>query len=266
MRLEGKIAVVTGGGGGIGHGICTCLAAAGADIVVCDLSEEKAKSTVAAVEAIGRSGQVATVDITEEAACQRLIVESTERFGQIDILVNNAGHFGKEIGLNYLDQTENDWEANFAVNLKGPFFLCKAVAAGMIDRRFGKIVNISSVAAFRDPSFAPAYAAAKSGLLNLTRVVAKDLGPHNINVNAICPGLLWTDFWYRLAPLMANTNPVFEGLSPRELFEKMVAQNTLLKREQTPEDVGNLVVFLCSEAARNISGQSINVDGGMCMR
>jgi meso-butanediol dehydrogenase/(S,S)-butanediol dehydrogenase/diacetyl reductase len=266
MRLKDRIVVVTGGGGGIGKGICSCLAREGADIVVCDLNEEAAKTTVAAIEAKGRSSFAVAADITDETACQNLVVAATERFGRIDVLVNNAGHFGASIGQHFTDQTAEDWEANFAVNLTGPFYLCKAVAPGMIERKFGKIINISSIAAQRDPSFAPAYAAAKNGLLNLTRVVAKDLGPHNVNVNAICPGLLWTDFWNRMAPMMAATNPVFAGLEPRQVFEKMVEQNTPLGREQVPEDIGNMVVFLASEEARNITGQSINVDGGISMR
>ena len=266
MRLDDKIAVVTGGGGGIGQGICACLAREGADIVVCDLNAETAKETVGAIESEGRSGHVVEADITDEAACRTLVSAATERFGRIDILVNNAGHFGASFGQHFTDQSAEDWEANLAVNLTGPFYLCKAVAAGMIERKFGKIINISSIAAQRDPTFAPGYAAAKNALLNLTRVAAKDLGPHNVNVNAICPGLLWTNFWNRMAPMMAETNPAFAGLEPRQVFEKMVAQNTPLGREQVPEDIGNLVVFLASEEARNITGQTINVDGGMSMR
>ena len=266
MRLNDRIAVVTGGGGGIGQGISTCLAREGADIVVCDLNVEAAKGTVVAIESAGRSGHVVEADITNEADCRTLVSAATERFGRIDILVNNAGHFGASIGRHFTDQSGEDWEANLAVNLTGPFYMCKAVAAGMIERKFGKIINISSIAAQRDPTFTPGYAAAKNALLNLTRVVAKDLGPHNVNVNAICPGLLWTNFWNRMAPMMAETNPAFAGLEPRQVFEKMVEQNTPLGREQVPEDIGNLVVFLASEEARNITGQTINVDGGISMR
>ena len=266
MRLSDKVAVVTGGGGGIGQGICTCLAREGADVIICDLNGAAAMGTVAAIESEGRSGHVEEADITDEAACRRMVAAATERFGRIDILVNNAGHFGASIGRHFSDQSGEDWEANLAVNLTGPFYLCKAVAPGMIERKFGKIINISSIAAQRDPTFAPGYAAAKNALLNLTRLVAKDLGPHNINVNAICPGLLWTNFWNRMAPMMADTNPAFAGLEPRQVFDKMVQQNTPLGREQVPEDIGNLVVFLASEEARNITGQTINVDGGISMR
>ena len=135
----------------------------------------------------------------------------------------------------------------------------------MMKCRYGKIINISSIAAKRDPQILPAYAAAKNALLTLTRIMAKDLGPYNINVNAICPGLLWTSFWYRLAPMIAAEDPSHVGKGPRELFETWVKSHTPLQREQTPEDIGNLAVFLASEESRNITGQAIHVDGGAAM-
>jgi meso-butanediol dehydrogenase / (S,S)-butanediol dehydrogenase / diacetyl reductase len=265
MRLKDRIAIVTGGGGGIGGGICKCLARAGADIVVSDLNLERAEACVEDIQQIGRQGLAVQSDVTNEADCKALIVESLEKFGRVDILVNNAGHFGKRLGPPFMNQTGADWDDNFAIHVKGPFFLCKALAPHLIEQKFGKIINISSIAAKRDPQIAPAYAAAKNALLNLTRVVAKDLGPHNINVNAVCPGMLWTGFWHRLAPLIAETNPDFAGLEPRALFEHWVKQNTPMQREQTPEDIGNLIVFLASEEARNITGQAIHVDGGAAM-
>ena len=133
----------------------------------------------------------------------------------------------------------------------------------MMERRSGKIVNISSISAKRDPVFLPAYAAAKNALLNLTRVVAKDLGPYNVNVNAVLPGLVWTPFWERLAPMLAAQDPN-DTREPRAVFDE-IAGGAVLGRPQTPEDVGNLVAFLASEEARNITGQAIHVDGGIAM-
>ena len=136
----------------------------------------------------------------------------------------------------------------------------------MMERSFGKIINISSIAAKRDPQIVPAYAAGKNALLTLTRIVAKDLAPFNINVNAICPGMIWGEFWQRLAPLVAAGDDQFDAsMDPRELFEAWVSKNAPFKREQTPEDIGNLAVFLSSKEARNITGQAIHVDGGMAM-
>lgn len=204
MRLKGKIAIVTGGGGGMGRGICACLAREGADVVVSDINLDAARGCVETLEAMGQHGLAVQTNVTTEEDCKDLVKKALDAFGVVDILVNNAGHFGEQLGLPFTNQTEADWDDNYAVNVKGPFFLCKAVAPHMMERKYGKIINISSIAAKRDPQIAPAYAAAKNALLNLTRLVAKDLGAYNINVNAVCPGLVWTAFWQKLAPLITR--------------------------------------------------------------
>ena len=264
MRLQDKVAVVTGGGGGMGRGICACLTREGADVVVSDLDLERAGETVAAAEQAGRRGLAVKGDVTSEADCAEVVRQALERFGQVDIVVNNAGHFGANLALPFTNLTGEDWDENFDVHVKGPFFMCKAVASHMMERRYGKIVNISSISAKRDPVFVPPYAAAKNALLNLTRIVAKELGPYNVNVNAVCPGLVWTPFWERLAPMMAQQDPARAGQDPRQVFDEF-AGSAVLGRPQTPEDVGNLVAFLASEEACNITGQSIHVDGGIAM-
>ncbi len=265
MRLKDKVAIVTGGGGGMGGGICACLATEGADIVVSDLDMERANKCEDEIGKLGRRGLAVRSDVTKEEDCRALIDETLQEFGQVDILVNNAGHFGQVVGAPFTQHTEAEWDDNFAVHVKGPFFLCKALAPHMIERKYGKIINISSIAAKRDPQFVPAYGAAKNALLNLTRVMAKDLGPYNINVNAVCPGFVWTNFWHRLAPLLARDNPDYVGMEARTIYDDIVIKNTPLGRDQSPEDVGNLVVFLASEESRNITGQAIAVDGGLTM-
>ena len=265
MRLQDSIAIVTGGGGGIGSGICRCLAREGADVVVADVNVDTARQSVAAVEEAGRRGLAVLCDVTVASACGDLVEQSIAAFDHIDIVVNNAGHYGTHVGGSVTDHPASSWDENFEIGVKGPLLLCQAVVAHMKARGQGKIINISSIAAKRDPLFLPAYSAAKNALLNLTRLLAKELGPHNINVNAICPGLLWTPFWHRLAPQLAETEAAFADLEPRAAFERYVRNVTPLQREQTPEDIGNLVAFLASEEARNITGQSINVDGGVAM-
>ena len=264
MRLHDKVAIVTGGGGGMGRGICACLTREGADVVVSDLDLERARETVAAAEQAGRRGLAVEGDVTSEDDCTAVVRQALDAFGQVDILVNNAGHFGHTLALPFTNLTGQDWDDNFAVNVKGPFFMCKAVAAHMMERRYGKIVNISSISAKRDPIFLPNYAAAKNAVLSLTRVVAKQLGPYNVNANAVCPGLVWTPFWERLAPMLVEQDPDRSGQDPRAVFDE-VAGAAVLGRPQTPEDVGNLVAFLCSEEACNITGQAIHVDGGIAM-
>ena len=265
MRLQDKVAIVTGGGGGMGGGICACLAREGAHLIVSDLNLDSAQKRVEEIRQSGRRGLALQSDATREADCQALIDEAVREFGHVDILVNNAGHFGERLGLPFTNQTEAEWDENYSVNVKGPFFLCKAIAGHMKERQYGKIITISSVAAKRDPQIVPAYAAAKNAVLTLTRIVAKDLGPYNINVNAVCPGMIWTPFWHKLAPLIAQGDEAYADLEPRELFEKWVVNSTPLRREQTPEDIGNTVAFLASDEARNITGQAIHVDGGVAM-
>ena len=263
MRLQDRVAIVTGGGGGMGGGIAMCLAREGAHVVASDLNREAAQARVAEIEKTGRRGLAVESDITREADCQALVEQVMAEFDRLDIVVNNAGHFGERLGVAH--QTAAEWDDNFDVNVKGPFYLSRAAAEHMKPRRFGKIVNISSVAALRDPTFVPAYAAANNALLTVTRVMAKELAGHSINVNAVCPGFVWTPFWERLAPKLIDTDPSLEGMEPRAVFDKLVGGNIPLQREQTPEDIGNLVAFLCSEEARNITGQTINVDGGVAM-
>ena len=264
MRLHDKVAIVTGGGGGMGRGICACLTREGADVVVSDLDVARAREAVAAAERAGRRGLTVEGDVTSEADCAEVVRQALAAFGQVDVVVNNAGHFGSNLSAPFTALSGDDWDENFAVNVKGPFFMCKAVAGHMMARRAGKIVNISSISAKRDPVFLPTYAAAKNALLNLTRVVAKDLGPYNVNVNAVLPGLVWTPFWERLAPMLAAQDSGGAKREPRAVFDE-IAGSSVLGRPQTPEDVGNLVAFLASEEARNITGQAIHVDGGIAM-
>ncbi len=265
MRLKDMIAIVTGGGGGMGGGICASLAREGADVVVADVNMEAAQRRVEELEKAGRRGLALESDITREDECEALVEAALHAFGRVDILVNNAGHFGENLGLPFTNQTAADWDANYHIHVKGPFFLCRAVAPHMMERKYGKIVNISSIAAQRDPQILPSYAAAKNALLSLTRCVAKDLGPYNVNVNSVCPGLVWTSFWHLLAPRIAAGDADYAGMPARAVFDAYVKKNTPLQREQTPEDIGDLVAFLASDEARNISGQTINVDGGISM-
>jgi NAD(P)-dependent dehydrogenase (short-subunit alcohol dehydrogenase family) len=264
VRLQGKVAVVTGGGSGIGRGIVLCMAQEGADIAIPDIQEGNAQAVAKEVLALGRRAVAMRCDVTKEADVQAALERVKRELGKIDILVNNAGMASRP-GMPFTNNTEEDWDRTYAVNLKSVFLACKAIAPYFIGRQAGRIINIASIAGPLAAVTMPPYSVAKGGVITLTRVVAKELAPHGITVNAICPGVLWTPFWENLARYIADTNPAFKGMTPRQVFDKRVADIIPMKREQTPEDIGWAAVFLASDQARNITGQALNVDGGSVM-
>ena len=264
MDVSGKTAVVTGGGRGIGRGISLALARNGADIVVADIVLENAENVAEEVNGLGRGALALTLDVSDQQSVEAMTSQAIAEFGTIDILVNNAGVIGSQGWENRDVASEDDWSLIFAINLRGVARVTDAFAPHMIERKYGKIINIASIAGRRGSNRNPPYNASKAGVINLTQSQAQMLAPHNINVNAICPGLLWTPMWQRIASRQTMTpNP--DEKSPRELFVEYVERDTPLGREQTPDDIGNLAAFLASDFALNITGQSINVDGGLTM-
>jgi len=264
MRLEGKVAVVTGGGSGIGEGIVMCMAREGADVAIPDIQEGNAQHVAREVGKLGRKALGMRCDVTKSSDVRAALDRIRKEMGKIDVLVNNAG-MASAPGMPFTNNSEEDWDRTYAVNLKSVFLTCKAIAPYFIERKAGRIINIASIAGPLAALTMPPYSVAKGGVITFTRVIAKELAPHGITVNAICPGVLWTAFWEGLAKYIADTNPVFAGMTPRQVFDKRVADIIPMKREQTPEDIGWAAVFLASEHARNITGQALNVDGGSVM-
>jgi NAD(P)-dependent dehydrogenase (short-subunit alcohol dehydrogenase family) len=264
MRLEGKVGIITGGASGIGRGIALCLAHEGANVVIPELDLEGAQKVANEAKSTGRKALAVKTDVTRRPDVEAMVAQSLDTFGQIDILVNNAGIFGKRAGMPFLNNEEEDWDQVLAVNIKSHFIICKAIAPRMMERRYGKIINIASIAGKMGSQSSPPYTVSKAGVISFTQVLAKDLAPYDINVNAICPGLLWTPLWEGLGAA-ARANPRFAGMTPRQIFEQRVKEWVPMGREQTPEDIGHLAVFLASEEAKNITGQAINVDGGIVM-
>ena len=262
MRLAGKVAVVTGGGSGIGRGIVLAMAQEGADIAIPDIQVINADKVAGEVRALGRKALPMKTDVTSSADVKAMVDRVREALGKIDIVVNNAG-MAAPPGLPFTNNTEEDWDRAFAVNTKSVFIVSKAVAAHMIERKAGRIINIASIAGPISAPTMPAYSVAKMGVITLTKIVARELAAHGITVNAICPGVLYTDFWQKLAAHIAETNPAFKGMTPRQVFDKRVGDLVPLKREQTPEDIGWAAVLLASDEARNITGISLPVDGGV---
>jgi len=264
MRLADKVALVTGGGAGIGRAIVLAMAREGADLLIADIQRDAAQAAAHAVEALGRKAVVLGVDVSQEAQVQQMIAGGIRQWGRIDILVNNAG-IVPGLGLPFTRQVEGDWDRVFTVNMKSVFFACKVIAPHFMERRSGKILNISSIAAPLSSQTMPSYSVAKMGVITFTKIVAKDLAPYGVNVNGICPGLLYTDMWKKIGDVIRETNPAYAGMEPRQMFERRVQEWVPMKREQTPEVIGQAAVFLASEEARNITGQVLMVDGGIVM-
>lgn len=258
-QLQGRTAVVTGGGRGIGRGIALELARAGADIAIADIDLPNAEKTAAELRELGRRATVVEVDVASEESARAGVERALAEHGAIDILVNNAGvsggHVGAEIAL-------EDWDACYEVNLKGIWIMTRAVVPHFRDRGGGKVVNIASIAGRRGSPVLAHYCASKAGAISLTQSLARELGAANVNVNAVCPGLLWTDMWRGLESMMTGAATP-EAVEARRVFDAFIESNCPLQREQTPEDIGQAVVFLASDAARNITGQALNVDGGI---
>ena len=260
-RLTDKKALVTGGARGIGRAIALALAAEGADVVIADVEIAAAEETADAIRATGRSSAVLPLDVSDGAAVTTGIDELLSEHGAIDILVNNAGVAPQRIGST---STLEDWDACYATNVRGAWLVSAALTPQFRKQGAGKIVNIASIAGRRGGAGLAPYNASKAGVISLTQSLATELGRSNINVNAICPGLVWTDMWRHLEGAIQRDHSE-EVVDRRQAFDGVIASRCPLQREQTPEDVAAAVVFLASDDARNITGQSLNVDGGMEM-
>ena len=264
MRLAGRVALVTGGGAGIGRAIALAMAREGATLLIADIQPQAAEAAAREVQSLGGKAAVLTADVSQEAQVQQMIDDGIRRCGRVDILVNNAG-IVPGLGLPFTRQMEGDWDAVFTVNMKSVFFSGKAIAPHFMERRSGTIVNISSIAGPLSSQTMPSYSVAKMGVITFTKIMAKDLAAYGVTVNAICPGLLYTDMWKRIGDVIRETNLAYAGMEPRQMFEQRVQEWVPMKREQTPEDIGHAAVFLASEEARNITGQVLMVDGGIVM-
>lgn len=269
MKLEGKVAIVTGGARGIGAGIARCLAAEGARLALLDVDVAEAEKTAAS---LGHGSFGVGADVATEAGAADATAKVVERCGGLDIFVNNAGaskgdprDFGG-LGNPFTNITQEGWDGQIENNLRTTFAGCKAAIPYLDKRGGGSIVNIASIAGLLAVPALPAYGAAKAGVISLSRTLALELAPKNIRVNVICPGLLWTRAWEMLATLMKMAVPEYGNLEPRDIFLDQVKRGVPLGREQTPEDIGKLTAFLVSDDARNLTGQSISVDGGITLK
>lgn len=256
-RFTGKTVVVTGASRGIGLGIAERFAEEGANLVVADRDprvEEAAKK----IESMGVGALPVTCDVTNKADVEKLYERAAGEFRTIDVSIQNAG----VITIAKLeDLSEKDWNQVLAVNTTGVFFCCQAAAKYMIKQGSGRLINSSSAQGRQGFIYTPHYAASKFGVIGLTQSLAKELAPHGITVNAICPGIIGTDMW---AYNDEHWGKLLGNYKPGELMQQWI-EGVPLKRAGTAQDIAGLVTFLASDDAAYITGQSVNVDGGLVM-
>ena len=271
-QLDGMVAIVTGGARGIGAGIAQVMASQGAKVGILDLDGETAAQTAAG---LATPGMGLGCDVILEEPLQAAVKQIVDAFGGLDIMVNNAGAGRMPLdpsitpaagGARVESMSADVWDEQLAQNLRSTFLGTKVAVPYLKARGGGSIVNIASIAGQSASPTLPAYAAAKAGVISLSKSSALEYAPSNIRVNAICPGFLWTRAWQGLATGMKMTVPQYADRDPRDIFLEVVKNGVPLRREQTPEDIGHLAAFLSSPAGWNITGQAIAVDGGITLR
>jgi meso-butanediol dehydrogenase / (S,S)-butanediol dehydrogenase / diacetyl reductase len=248
--LDGKVALITGAGSGIGHGIATVLAREGVAVVLTDLDASRVEQ--AATELGGRAIEH---DVTSWSSSHEAVGQVLRDHGRIDILVNNAG-VSKSVPFHELDEAE--WDRVHDVNVKGVFLTTRAAVPHMMDRRSGSIISISSMVGKEAIPLFVHYSASKFAVIGLTQGLAKEMAPYDVRVNAVCPGVVRTPLWEPLLDQLSQN----KGISRDEAWQEFV-DGIPLGRPQEPEDIGEAVAFLASDAAKNMTGQGINVTGGM---
>ncbi len=246
--LEGRVAIVTGAGGGLGEGICSALVSSGAAVAAVDVARDKAERVAERVSRNGARCVAFEADVSDRSSVEEMTERVAGEFGGVDILVNNAAIYPirpwTEIG-------EEEWDEVLAVNLKGYFLCARAVFPHMKVRGHGRIVNVASITFFIGFANLLDYVSSKGGVVGFTRTLAREVGPEKITVNAVSPGAFPTD------AEKIHPNP--------DEYNRWVLDQQSIKRRGAPEDVGNLVAFLASDAASFITGQTIEIDGGWAM-
>ncbi len=265
FSFPGKVAVVTGSAAGLGRAMAVQFAKAGANVAICDLKEELAKETEKLCQAEGVKAKFYKLNITDEEMVAKVKDEIVADFGTVDILVNNAGvttapgKMGPPMSM--IDIPE--WKRLVGVNLIGTVTVTKAFAPIFKEKKAGKIVNISSQAAYAPAAAMPHYNASKLAIVSYTQSCSVELGKSNVNVNAVCPGFIFTNMYVGAGQELIDRYPqIFGSCKTEEDVVKRLAANTSLGRPQKPEDIAYAVLFLCSDAASEITGNAVIVDSG----
>jgi NAD(P)-dependent dehydrogenase (short-subunit alcohol dehydrogenase family) len=257
MELDGQIAIVTGAGRGIGRATALELARMGADIVVAELDRAGADRTASEVKGLGRRVLIVPTDVTSRADLQAMADRARGEFGRIDVLVNNAGIYRAALPL---DVTEEHWDAVLDVNAKAVFFASQAVLPAMIAQKRGNIISLASLAGKVGSRNNLPYNASKAAVISITKSLALAHAADGVRANCVCPGFVETDMW----TMVAREQGALQGMAPEEFTRQRLAQIPL-GRMETPQDVANVIAFLASSRAAYMTGQAINVTGGVIM-
>jgi NAD(P)-dependent dehydrogenase (short-subunit alcohol dehydrogenase family) len=256
MLLQGKIALITGSGRGIGRAMARLFAKEGASVFLTARTESELAGTSKEIEADGGKAAFVTADLTKAEDAEKVVAAARAKFGRVDILVNNAGHYGPVVPVE--EYPLEEFDKVIAVHLRAAFLLSKLVAPEMYGRKSGVILNISSLSAKSAFGWGSAYAAAKAGMLGLTRVMAAEAARQGVRVNALCPGPVTET---QMSKDLGNTLAKKLGVSPEEQLKGFL--NTILQgRGQTAQEIAQAALFLCCDQSSAVTGQSINVDGG----
>ncbi len=248
-KLDQRVAIVTGGGTGIGRNVALEFAKAGADVAICSRNRANLEKTAEEIESLGRRSLAVPTDVSVVEQVRNMVKKAVDKFGRIDILVNNSGTSRRAL---IVDMTEDDWDDVLATNLKGAFLCTQAVVRYMMEQKYGKIINISSLSGIRNTHLACAnYNASKAGIIQLTRDTAAELGPYGINTNCIAPGAVET-------PAIERTR------TPEQVQEwkEGVRKVTPMGRIGNTQDIANLALFLASDDSSFMCGETVVMDGG----
>ena len=252
MKLEAKVALVTGGGGGIGRAVSLTLAGAGAKTAVADIAKDNAEAVRAEIQKLGVDGMACQVDLTKKAEVERMVSEVLGRFGQIDILVNCAGWDRLEP---FIESDEETWDKIIAINFKSVLNTAKAILPHMMERNSGKIINIASDAGRVGSSWEAVYSGTKGAVIAFSKTLAREMARHNINVNVVCPGMTDTPLMQAIRKQSEKTAKIVDS----------VIKATPFRRAAKPEEIAAMVVFLASGDSDFMTGQTISVNGGLTM-
>ena len=256
--MKGRTALVTGAGRGVGAAVASRLASRGATVIVAARTTEQVEGVASALRALGHDAHAATCDMTDAKAIARLATNAQDRFGRVDILVNNAG---AALASSLQKTTLEDWNRLFTINATSAFLCLKAFMPAMIERRWGRVVNVASIAGLRGDRYISAYAASKHALVGLTTCAAAEAAPYGVTINAVCPGYLATEMTRDSVERIMKTT----GRTEEQALDAIL-QTTPQKRLIQPDEVAAAIEYLCGDAAAGVNGAALVIDGGELRR